>query len=204
MTSNFSNDSAQASDAIFKKHHVIDIVGSLAESKQLADGYTNVHKWQHRAHVLVVGDPTIRPYYPIYLDGLPNGMSGYWTVISAVHRFGSSLASYLVELEVGTDLLGDSNPDAIANADTRDIQAEIAGQALIANDTVLLDVSFSPNATSLISSSGSTAVTAVTNTSAISVPSVPGSTPYLGQAPNNSNVKLVTRFVSKKNGTLII
>jgi len=204
MSSNFSNDSGVASDSIFKKHHVRDLVGSLAESKLLADGYSNVHKWQHRAKVLLVGDPALRPYDPIYLDGLPNGMSGYWIVLSIIHRFGGSPANYVVEVEVGTDILGDQNPSAAYAGGTRDVQAEIAGQALIEDETIMIDVSTSPNSSSFTPSTGVVPPTAATKSSDVAVPTVSGSTPYLGSAPNTSNVKPVTRFRAKKNGTLVI
>ena len=204
MTSNFSNDGLVASDSIFKKHHVTETVNSLAESKLLADGYTHVNKWQHRAHVVVVGDPTIRPYDPIYLDGLPNGMSGYWTVLSVVHKFGGSLANYLIELEVGTDLLGDTDPNAANNADVRDLQAEIAGQALIESDTVIVDTMLSPNSSSLSQSTGTVPSTAITSSSAIAVPNITGATPYIVSSPNVAAVKPVTRYAAKKPGTLLI
>lgn len=204
MSSNFSNDSGAASDSLFKKHHVRDTVGSLAESKLLADGYGNVNKWQHRATVLLVGDPTIRPYDPIYLDGLPNGMSGYWTALSVVHRFGGSPANYMLEVHVGTDILGDQNPNASNSGSTRDVQAEIAGQSLIENDTIVVNVSVSPNSSSFNPSTGVVPTTAATRTSATEVPTISGSTPYLGTSPNISNVKPVARFKSKKNGTLIV
>jgi len=194
---NFSNDSSTAAQAIFKKHHVQDSSNSLAESKQIADGYSENHKWQHRASVTVVGTPDLRPYDPIYLDGLPNGMSGYWTILSAVHVFGGSPANYMVMLEVGTDLLGDTNPNASAFSRTRDVQAELSGQALVQQDVVIVNAQTSPNANSFDLNTGTTPSTAVNTPSPVGVPTVPKSTLVIAP-PKASVAKLKVQYKSKK------
>jgi len=195
--SNFSNDSSSASKSAFKTHYVQDSSNSLAESKQIADGYHQSHKWQHRANVTVVGTPDLRPYDPIYLDGLPNGMSGYWTILSTVHVFGGSPANYMVMLEVGTDLIGDTDKNAAKFSRTRDIQSELSGQALIQQDVVMIDAKLSPNASSFNPSTGSTAPTAITSSSSVQVPNIDGATLSISP-PTDTAVKFKVQYRSKK------
>ena len=197
--SNFSNDSFSNTHSVFKKHYIHDSSNSLSESKQIADGYSENKKWQHRASVTVVGTPDLRPYDPIYLDGLPNGMSGYWTILSTVHVFGGAPANYMVMLEVGTDLIGDTDTKAAQRSRTRDIQAELSGQALIQQDVIMTDVKLSPNANIFNPSTGSTQLTAVNVVSPVGVPNIPGSTLPIS-IPNASLLKNKVQFRSKKKG----
>jgi hypothetical protein len=197
--SNFSNDSSSTAKSVFKTHHIHDSSTSLFESKQIADGYSENKKWQHRASVTVVGTPDLRPYDPIYLDGLPNGMSGYWTILSTVHVFGGAPANYMVMLEVGTDLIGDTDTGAAERSRTRDIQSELSGQALIQQDVVMVDVKLSPNASSFNPSTGSTAPTAITSSSSVQVPNIEGATLSISP-PTDTAVKFKVQYRSKKRG----
>jgi len=202
--SNFSNNKSDASQkAIFKKHHTHEVVKDLTESKLVAQAYSNAHKYQHRAVVSVVGHATLRPYDPIYLDGLPNGMSGYWTVISIKHVFGGSLANYMMLLEVGTDVIGDIDKDARNRSDTRDIQNDFAGQSLEASDSGLTEYALSPNSSTLESTYGITSSTAVKKTSAVAVPVVAGSTPFKKTPPNTANLKQTVQWSAKSSGKVL-
>ena len=202
--SNFSNNKADASQkAIFKKHHTHEVVKDLTESKLVAQAYSNAHKYQHRAVVSVVGHATLRPYDPIYLDGLPNGMSGYWTVLSIKHIFGGSLANYMMLLEIGTDIIGEVDKDAKSRSDTRDIQNDFAGQSLEPSDSGLTEYSLSPNSSDLTSTYGITGSTAVQKTSAVAVPTVSGSTPFKKTPPNTANIKQTVQWSAKNSGKVL-
>ena len=203
--SNFSNNKADASQkAIFKKHHTHEVVKDLTESKLVAQAYSNAHKYQHRAVVSVVGHATLRPYDPIYLDGLPNGMSGYWTVLSINHIFGGSLANYMMLLEIGTDIIGEVDKDARSRSDTRDIQNDFAGKSLEPSDSGLTEYSLSPNSSDLTSTYGITGSTAVQKTSAVAVPTVSGSTPFKKTPPNTANIKQTVQWSAKNSGKVLI
>jgi len=202
--SNFSNNtSASNVKAIFTKHHVYEVASSLAESKQIADGYSSTHRWQHRAHVTIIGNPSIRPYDPIYLDGLPNGMSGYWTVLSVVHVFGGRPSNYFVELEVGTDIVGLTDPAAASRAGTRDLQSDLAGQSLVASDSTLTSYTLSPNANSLVLATGTTSPTSITSIGAVSIPNVPNITTYIDAPPDLTGVKKTIQWTSTKSSKVI-
>lgn len=131
--------------AKFKSHIVHEVATSLTEAKYIANDISDTRRYAYRAKAYVVGSATLRPYDPVYIDGVPNGMSGYWTVLSIRHIFGGIDAPYMMELELGTDLLGDVNPDAAKSSETRNVGNELAGKNLDASGSTLTDYSPTPN-----------------------------------------------------------
>lgn len=199
----FSNNKSTATvKAGFKKYHVHEVATSQTDSKQIADSYKKSHRYQHRAQVSVVGHPHIKPYDPIYLDGLPNGLSGYWTVLSVVHVFGGRPSDYFLNLEVGTDILGDTDAAAATRSSTRDVQAELAGQSLVGYTTTLSEFSLSPNSSELIPTK-MIMPTAYTSTGVTSVPSVYGATKFLDYYPNLVSIKNPVKWVATSNGRVV-
>jgi hypothetical protein len=202
--SNFSkNTSNSASKAYFKKHHVYEVAENLADSKHIADDYSNAHKYQHRASVLIVGAAGLRPYDPIYLDGLPNGLSGYWTVLSIKHVFGGKPAKYMVRLEVGTDVIGDVDPKAKYRSNTRDVQSDLSNQSLTPSESRLNEYSLSVNSQSISPAYGGTSTTSANASSSVTVPPVPGTTPYSYSSPNLQSVKKTVTWSAKSSGRVI-
>lgn len=202
--STFSNNKVGSKvEANFTHHHVYEVANNLNDSKHIADDYTNAHRYQHRATVTVVGYPDLRPYDPIYLDGLPNGLSGYWTVLSVKHVFGTYAPLYFLELEVGTDFIGDVNPDAYKSAANRDVQADLAGQSLTPSDTVLTTYSVSPNSSPLDPDTGVTSPTAIGEPSNIAIPNIVGTTPFADAAPNTDFLKSTVQWGSVDSGKVI-
>ena len=204
--SNFSNNNTKGTITTpFKKHYPYEAATSLSDAKHIADDYSNVHKYQHRASVTVVGNSDIRPYDPIYLDGLPNGMSGYWTVLSVVHVFGGRPTNYLLKLEVGTDIIGEVNSSAQYTSGARDIQGDLSGQSLAIADVSLTEYSDSPNASSLEPDYGLTQTTANNVVSPSAVPSAESlkATPFKDKAPNLSNVKKKVQWSAKSSSRVV-
>ena len=125
MASRFSKVSKnKPAVAAFRNHQVFDVATSLTESKYIANDYADANRYAYKASVLVVGNSTVKPYEPVYLDGLPNGLSGYWTVLSVTHVFGGQPAKYMMRFEVCTDVLGETNEDAYKAKDTRDVSGD--------------------------------------------------------------------------------
>ena len=204
--SNFSNNNKKATITTpFKKHYPYEAATSLSDAKHIADDYSNVHKYQHRATVTVVGHADLRPYDPIYLDGLPNGMSGYWTVLSVVHIFGGRPTNYLLKLEVGTDIIGETNDSAKYNSGVRDVQGDLSGQSLAVADVSLTEYNDSPNLSSLEPDYGITPTTANTADSPSAVPSAASlkATPFKDKAPNLSNVKKKVQWSAKSSSRVV-
>lgn len=109
----------------FTKHQVHDVATSLTDSKRIAADAAEADRYTYRAKATVLGNAEILPYDAVYFDNLPGGMSGYWTVLSITHIFGGA-APYLMELEVGTDALGQTSVTP-RNTSVRDVEAELNG-----------------------------------------------------------------------------
>jgi len=201
---NFStNKSDGTQTAVFKTHYPHEVITDLTSSKHVAQSYSQTYKYQHRAKLTIVGHATLRPYDPIYLDGLPNGMSGYWTVISIEHIFGGRVAKYLMSIEVGTDVIGDIDPNAKGRSDTRDVQSDFAGQSLTVPPSKLTEYNLSPNASTLSPKYGVTAKTAVQNLSKIAVPKVVGATTFKSLAPNLNGIKKTVQWSATTSGKVL-
>ena len=201
---NFSNNKSDGTQtAVFKKHYPHEVIKDLTNSKQIAQSYSDANKYQHRAKVTIVGHATLRPYDPIYLDGLPNGMSGYWTVLSIEHIFGGRVAKYLMNIEVGTDVIGEVDSKAKDRADTRDVQNDFAGQALTTSPATLTEYNLSPNASTLSPTFGVTPVTAIQNLSQVSVPTIAGTTAFKNLPPNIAGIKKTIQWSSTSSGKVL-
>ena len=201
---NFSNDTSTTdATASFQSHHVYEVASSFADAQHIANDYNNANKYQHRAMVSIVGHAPLRPYDPIYLDGLPNGMSGYWTVLSIKHIFGGRPADYMQELVVGTDVIGDTNPNAKTNSAYRDVQSELAGQSIDLSNTVLSEYSLSPNASPLSESYGTTMSTQANTVSSTAIPEYYDSDSFSTMPPDLSQVTNVIKWTAADAGRVI-
>jgi hypothetical protein len=198
MTTYSGSKSGKPVAAKFKQHHTREVVTSLSESKQIAADLAASKKWVHRAKVSVVGNVSVKTYQPIYLDGLPNGLSGYWTVLSVRHTFGGIPAKYLLEIEVGTDVIGETDPNAKKAAPIRDVQAEISGQATTTQpEPALSNVSVSPNSSDISDTFGSTTPTSSNNVSPVGVPSGVTNDIYSTKAPNFGAIGRTTTWAAR-------
>lgn len=143
MTSNRYRKSK--SKAKWKSYNPFEVADSLTDSKLIAADISDARRYAYRAKATLAGDARVKPYEPIYLDGLPNGMSGYWTVLSVKHIFGSDLARYMIEVELGTDVIGETDATAYKKQQYRDVIGELSGQAIKTADSKLMDYSLSVN-----------------------------------------------------------
>jgi len=202
MTTAFTNSSANTK---FKRHYPHEVIRSEADAKQKAIDLNNAYRYQYKAKVTVVGDNTIRPYDPIYLDGLPNGMSGYWTVLSVTHSFGQAPGYYVLHLVVGTDTPGDINPSAGTASATRDIQNELAGKSIALTDCVLVDYSVSPNNSKVPNAPIPGANPNVNPPVSMPPASLTNSIldPYAAYPPSETNPRRTVKWVSTNSGRTI-
>lgn len=185
-----SRFSSQKNTASFNKHQVYDVATSLTESKYIANDLADAKRYQYRATLTVVGNSAVKPYEAVYLDGLPDDLSGYWTVLSVKHIFGGTVANYLMELEVGTDTLGQTSDTARNAVETRDVSGELSGQALIPSKAQLKTNSFEVNTSPLTPTYGKTQKTSVvTQTVAKKLEAIDPKNPYSVTSPKPGNVR---------------
>ena len=70
------------------------------------------NRFPYRAQVQVIGNPTLAPGMPVYLDGVDRQYNGYWIVLSAEHHVyeqSQNVLTYVSYLQVGTDSVGGAN-----------------------------------------------------------------------------------------------
>jgi hypothetical protein len=128
--------------AKFKKYLPFESVTSLADAKYLAVDRAETYRYTYRATAVTSGNAAVKVGEQIYLADLAQGMSGYWTVLSVNHVFGSGNAKYQLELELGADVLGQENP--VAKASERNLEAELANQSLTPAPSALTSYSAFP------------------------------------------------------------
>jgi len=125
----------------FVKYLPHETAASASDAKYLAHDVAEANRYVYRAKATIVGHAGVSVGKQIYLDNLAHGMSGYWTVLSVTHIFGSGNAKYQMDVVLGADVLGDVNPNAAGAADTRDFDAEFSGKTLTPANSVLTDYS---------------------------------------------------------------
>lgn len=127
----------------FKKYLPFETASSLTEAKYLANDVAETYRYNYRAQALLSGHADVKVGQLVYLDNLEHGMSGYWTVLSVTHIFGSGNASYQLRVTLGCDVLGDVDPEAKNRAEVRDFDSEFSGKSLFPTNSVLSDYSTS-------------------------------------------------------------
>jgi len=198
MTSKFSKQKAKAK---WKSYNPYEVADSLTDSKLIASDISDARRYAHRAKATIVGDSRVKPYEPIYLDGLPNGMSGYWTVLSVKHIFGSELARYMIEVELGTDVLGETDPNAYKQQQYRDVNSEISKQAIRTSDSRLVDYSLSVNSSALTTPKVSSPTISTPARALSPDPTSPDL--YQTAVPDFSSISRTTTWVANSSRTVL-
>ena len=129
--------------AKFKRHQLHEVIDNLSDARHIGRDYALATRYTHRMLVTIAASPNIRPYDPIYLDGLLNDLSGYWIVLEVQHLFNSPQANYTMKLLVGADVLGDVNPNAGEASQLRNLNDSLINQNITESASTLLDTSFS-------------------------------------------------------------
>jgi len=101
----------KASPEFFDKYATDVVVSDPTVAKYEAEAAENRTIFPYRATAEVLGTPDLRPDAPVYLDGLENYYSGYWTILGTEHRIVEAernTQTYTTILYLGTDSLGSS------------------------------------------------------------------------------------------------
>jgi hypothetical protein len=190
--------SSSTNKATFIRHLPFESATSLADAKYIATDRAETYRYKYRGVAILAGDAGVKVGQLIYLDGLSQGMSGYWTVLRVDHVFGSGNASYQLEVLLGTDILGDVSDNVGADTEVRDFAAELAEQSLDAAPSTLTDYSFGINAGKVESS------VAYAPSSKVVAPAYAPAAPtsydpdiYKNEVPNFSSVKRTTTWAAK-------
>ena len=104
-----SNTKFKSTPEFFDKFATNVVVPNAAVAAHEAQAAEDRTVFPYRATVEVLGNPEVRPDAPVYLDGLGNYYSGYWTVLGTEHRIVETernAQTYTTIIYVGTDSLG--------------------------------------------------------------------------------------------------
>lgn len=117
-------------DVLFDDPITNRVVHGPVMARSIAEGAAFLAQFSVPAKAIGQGDPRIRPYFPVYIDGTGDDSDGYWMVDEATHEFHIS-GEYRVKLRLLTDGIG-----ANKRSPYRQATANIAGtvnlnQALI-------------------------------------------------------------------------
>jgi phage protein D len=88
----------------FDSYHTGVVAPTYKIAKYESTAADERNRYAYRGEVVIPGNPTLLPDAPIYLDGIGNTYSGYWTVLSVQNYVNKEV--YTTTLEVGTDSLG--------------------------------------------------------------------------------------------------
>ena len=128
MTNNPHSKTSQT--AKFVKHLPFEVASTISEAKFIAEDLAEANRYNYRGVALLLGNPNVNVGESIYLDNLDQNMSGYWTVLAVTHLFGGGSYTYQMEVLVGTDSLGQSNPSIKKTPGKRDFESELSKQSL--------------------------------------------------------------------------
>lgn len=110
-----------------KLHIVHEVVDTSEKAEALSESQSSNSRYRYLATARLIGYPTLRPYDPIHLDGLPDNMSGTWVVLSVVHIFNEVMA-YQMEVKLGSN---DNLLNIMPTENQKDISANVQAQNMI-------------------------------------------------------------------------
>lgn len=93
------------SDVLFDDPITTRVVHGPVMARSIAEGAAFLAQFSVPAKAIGQGDPRIRPYFPVYIDGTGTDSDGYWMVDEAIHEFHIS-GEYRVKLRLLTDGIG--------------------------------------------------------------------------------------------------
>ena len=88
----------------FDSYHTGVVAPTFDIAKYESDAADEVNRYAYRGTVVVPGNPNLLPDSPVYLDGLGETYSGFWTVLSTENYVNKEV--YTTTLEIGADSLG--------------------------------------------------------------------------------------------------
>lgn len=104
-------------DPAFTSFHSVEAARTLTEARQIVEGAAESNRYPVRAHVILWGNPLLAPNRVVYLSGLNDGLSGYWTILETRHMAQNG-PGYQMEAIIGTESLGNEQFSLAANGKT--------------------------------------------------------------------------------------
>lgn len=102
---------SNVADVLFTEYRTEKVVNDQSVAVATAEGAAQLARFNIPARVKCQGDPRIRPYGTVYINGTGSLTDGFWTVREVHHMF-HKVGDYAMELTVATDGLGESRQNA--------------------------------------------------------------------------------------------
>jgi phage protein D len=92
-------------DIFFSDHKTNQVVHDITDAKTSSEGAAQLSRFNTPASVKGQGDPRMRPFSTVYIDGISDETDGRWLITEIVHIITLS-GEYQVEMKVATDGYG--------------------------------------------------------------------------------------------------
>lgn len=106
-----SNTRTNTSDVFFEEHKTSQVVHDSTAADAMAAGAAHSARFTTPATVRCQGDTRIKPYSPVYVEGISDSLDGYWIPTMVKHILTIN-GEYQIEMEVAADGTGANVPTA--------------------------------------------------------------------------------------------
>jgi phage protein D len=111
-------------DSLFTQHMTDRVASSVEASEVMVDGAAELARFNMPATAKAQGDPRLRPYGTVYIQGTGEATDGYWVVMEVRHML-HKIGDYEVDLKLATDGTGSTSqtsfrkrsPDGVGTVD---------------------------------------------------------------------------------------
>lgn len=100
-----ANLRTNVADVLFQEYRTDRVLNASKSAESAADGLAQLARFNIPARVQCQGDPRIRPFGSVFINGTGALTDGFWVVRRAHHMF-HKVGDYVMELLVATDGLG--------------------------------------------------------------------------------------------------
>ena len=133
------------SAALFDDFHQGHVVHSKKDAKHAALASAQLARFNLPAKAYGQGDPRVRPYQLIYVEGSGSQTDGFWLVKEAIHKFVYG-GSYTIEMHIATDGTEENRDTATRRSDKTVVGTVNLNQLLTKNNNFSVsDNSFTVN-----------------------------------------------------------
>jgi hypothetical protein len=111
------------SDVLFTEPRSDQVVTTHADAYNLAEGAAQLGRLNLPARIKCQGDPRIRPFAPVYIDGTGPSTDGYWMAKEVKHMIAFA-GDYYIEMTASTDGV---NPELANSEPAKKVPGSIVG-----------------------------------------------------------------------------
>jgi len=130
---------ANVNDVLFSEVRSEQVISDPISAASAASGAANMARMNTPAKVKCQGDPRIRPFYPVLIQGTGPTTDGYWIAKEVKHMF-AKIGDYQIEMTVTVDGTGANKISGLRQGTTTAVGVVNLNEAL-SNNGVNIDAS---------------------------------------------------------------